>query len=445
VARLLAWREEDFGVSLPPRLVYSRPPPAALLPFCVQERGALPADASGAASELLADARRYTPHPELAFRPRPSHPPRTVLLTGATGFLGIHLLATLAPRVERVYCLVRARSDAEAATRIRSTAERYGVELPWSGGRIHAVAGDISREALGLAPETHEALSRSCDAIVHSAANISYILPYADAGRPNVEGTRNILAFATRERLKALHHVSSLSIYGAAGTLLGLSEVDEDFDLARSLELVTYENGYTRAKWVAERIVTEARAAGLPVSIYRPGFIQGHSATGIGNADDLLCRLWVGNVRMGMYPDFPNKYWLPVPVDYVAAAMAHIVLTQRPGGNYNLLSARHQEPSNNAMFEMLRELGHPLRKVAPHVWFRELARVGPDNALFPLVGFLREKVYHGTRTVLELHHTTPAARDDHTQAALAGTDIRCPDIDGALLERYLRHLLREQR
>ncbi|NBD13898.1 non-ribosomal peptide synthetase [Corallococcus silvisoli] len=442
VAHVLAQVEESFGVSLPSRHVYSHPTPLALLPFC--EAGAAPSEAAprSVRATLLTDARSaplsLVTSPEMAL-------PRTLLLTGATGFLGIHLLAALAPRVERVHCLVRARDDAEAGARIRATARKYGVHLPWGEGRIQAVAGDITRTRLGMEASTHDALALRCDAVVHSAASISYILPYADAGRPNVAGTQQVLAFCAHGRVKPLHHVSSLSVHGAVGTLLGVEEVDEDFALERSLDLMAYENGYTRAKWVAERIAADARGGGLPVSIYRPGFIQGHSRTGIGNPDDMLCRLLVGNAQLGLSPDLPDKYWLPVPVDYVASATAHLVLTQPPGGTYNLAPEREQEPSHNALFDLLGAHGHPVRRVPPAVWLRELGRVGPDNALFPLVAFLREKVYHGTRTVLELHHRTPRVRTDHTRAALAGTDLQCPDIDCVLIGRYVRDLFARHR
>ncbi|MBU8895262.1 amino acid adenylation domain-containing protein [Corallococcus sp. M34] len=444
VARVLARVEEEFGVSLPSRQLYSHPTPAALLPFCATDGGALPQPDS-VRDTLLADAASV---PSLRLNARgtqDARPPRAVLLTGATGFLGIHLLAALASRVERVYCLVRARDTAEAQARVRATAARYAVTLPWSEDRIRAVPGDITRESLGMEPLLHDTLARACDAVVHAAANISYILPYADAGRPNVAGTQNVLAFTAYGRLKALHHVSSLSVYGALGTLKDRQVVPEDFDLDESLDLMRYENGYTRAKWVAERLVTAARAAGMPVSIYRPGFIEGHSRTGIGNADDLLCRLLVGNIQMGIYPDFPQKYWLPVPVDYVATAMAHLVVNQPPGGNYNLVAERSQEPSHNEIFERLGGKGHPLFRVQPHVWLRELTRLGPDNALFPLVGFMREKVYHGTRTLLELHYRSPIADTTNTRAALAGSGIQCPDIDEALLRRYRTHLLQRHR
>ncbi|RKH10231.1 amino acid adenylation domain-containing protein [Corallococcus sp. CA053C] len=444
VAHVLAQVEEGFGVSLPSRRVYSHPTPLALLPFCEAGTGASDLDARSVRATLLTDARSLLLPPVPARGP--SAPlPRTLLLTGATGFLGIHLLAALAPRVERIHCLVRARDAAEAGARIRATARKFGVSLSWGDGRIQAVAGDITRTRLGLEPSVHDALALQCDAVVHAAASISYILPYADAGRPNVTGTQQVLAFCAHARVKPLHHVSSLSVHGAVGTLLGIEEVDEDFALERSLDLMAYENGYTRAKWVAERIATDARASGLPVSVYRPGFIQGDSRTGIGNADDMLCRLLVGNAQLGLSPDLPDKYWLPVPVDYVAHATAHLVLTQPPGGTYNLGPEREQEPGHNALFDLLGTHGHPVRRVAPAVWLRELARVGPDNALFPLVAFLREKVYHGTRTVLELHHRTPRVRADHTRAALAGTDIHCPDIDAALVGRYVRFLFARQR
>jgi amino acid adenylation domain-containing protein/thioester reductase-like protein len=437
VARLLALFEEAFGVALPPRLVYSKPTPAELLPYCLQEREAS-LDTNRARAELLADAAWKAP--SLADKPRAEGLPKRILLTGGTGFLGIHLVAALAPRAQRLYCLVRARDEAEAHARLQETAKRYGVDVAWSD-RIVPVVGDITSETLGLSPERYQEVAHEADAIVHSAANISYILPYSEAGKPNATGARNVLAMATAGKIKAVHHVSSMSVYGATGSLLGLPVVDETFDIDASLDLVSFENGYTRAKWVAEKMISKAKQAGVPVSIYRPGFIEGDSRTGIGNPDDLFGRLLVGNVQMGIYPDFPNKYWFSVPVDYVAGAMAHLVCTQEPGGTYILLPARGQEPSNNGIFSLIGEaMGFPMKRVQPHEWFAELARIGPDNALFPLVNYLREKLYLGRRTVLEVHHRSSVVDTDRTLAALEGSGMHCPDFDASLVTKYMEHL-----
>jgi amino acid adenylation domain-containing protein/thioester reductase-like protein len=451
VAHLLNQIEKEFSVTLPSRLVYEHPTPQSLLIVCLAyaEHGceSLVPSPESVVSSLLKESDYSLPSTTLVSSDdisQLSSLPSCVLLTGATGFLGSHLLCELlqTPSLRTIYCVVRATDDDLALLRINQTFIRF--KLPTCDmTRLVVYAGDITEPHLGLYCDCYQQLAKQVDTIIHAAADISYIRPYSEALKPNIKGTRSLLDFAALHRIKAFHYVSSLAVYGATATLLGLDIVDEEHDIRESLPILFFENGYTKAKWVAESMVKNAQTQGLPVSIYRPGFIQGHSHNGVSNTEDLFCRLLIGNIQLGLYPDFPHKYWLPVPIDYVSKAMAHIVLTQPVGKTYNLMPGRHQEPSNNEIFALIARFC-PMQRVPCREWIKALSQLTADNALYPLVRFLSENVYYDRRTILESHHYTSSVLANNTLKALQGTSIVCPDIDKAYIKQLLSYFVQEQ-
>jgi thioester reductase-like protein len=201
---------------------------------------------------------------------------------------------------------------------------------------------------------------------------------------------------------------------------------------------MSVEFGYVRAKWAAERMVRSAKEKGLAVSIYRPGFISGHRQTGVANVNDTFYRFVSGCLEMGMYPDWPEKYWNPVPVDYVSAVIAHISSEAKYiGGNYNIVVPREQELSNVEIFECFRELGYPLQKISPKNWLNALSTLSTTNPLHPLISFFQEKVYQDRSTILEVHHRTPISQVHNTLDAIQDSGILCPRIDKELMSQYL--------
>jgi thioester reductase-like protein len=272
-------------------------------------------------------------------------------------------------------------------------------------------------------------LGEEVDQIYHVAADTNYIKPYSLIKKSNVDGTANILTLAAHRRHKTLHYISTLAVYGAVTSLLGINEVSEDLDIDFSLPIMSVESGYVRAKWAAERMVKSAKEKGLAVSIYRPGFISGHRQTGVANLNDTFYRFISGCIEMGMYPDWPEKYWTPVPVDYVAAVIAHISLDAKyTDGNYNIVVHREQ---------CFRELGYPLQKISPKNWLNALSSLSTINPLYPLTSFFQEKVYQNRSTILEVHHRTPICQVDNTLDAIQGSGILCPKIDKELIRQYL--------
>jgi len=308
---------------------------------------------------------------------------------------------------------------------------------------LDAIAGDIQQPQLQLPTALFDKLGEEVDQIYHVAADTNYIKPDSEMKKSNVDGTANLIALAAHRRHKTLHYLSSVSVYGAVTSLLGINEVSENYDIDLSAPIMSIESAYVRAKWAAERMVRKAQEEGLAVSIYRPGFISGHRQTGIANLNDMLYRLIRGCIQTGLYPDFPEKYWLPVPVDYVAAVIAHISLdVKHTGGNYNIVVPREQELSHVEIFEFINKLGYPLEKISPKNWLNTLSNMSPVNPLHPLISFIQEKVYQNRSTILEVHHRTPICKIDNTLRAIEGSGIQCPKIDKAQISQYLPNFVK---
>src|SRR5579872_4365191 len=139
-----------------------------------------------------------------------------VLLTGATGFLGMDALARLIERGgedELIAVLVRARDDAGAQQRLREALARLYDELPAGARRVRAVRGDLLEPGLGLSASDRQWLIGSVERIVHCAASISFELPLEEAREINVRGVERVLelarAIAAGGGLRRIVHVST--------------------------------------------------------------------------------------------------------------------------------------------------------------------------------------------------------------------------------------------
>jgi amino acid adenylation domain-containing protein/thioester reductase-like protein len=436
IAHILWLIQRDFGVTISSRLVYEYPTPSDLARLLEFKQTCSDVDDN---SDLMTDALLPS-YLDTSIWHKPAIVKfDTAFITGSTGFLGAHLLHELLIKnsYRNIYCLVRAENDTVAMQKLRATFIKYQlptVELT----RVEVIAGDIEQPRMQLPVTLFEKLSQSVDVIYHVAADTNYIKPYSVIKKPNLDGTANIIAFAAHRHHKTLHYLSTLAVYGAASSFFNMDEVSEDYDIDISLPIMSVEYGYVRAKWTAERMVQTARLKGLNCSIYRPGFISGHKQNCIANLADTFHRSVSGCIQMGAYPDLPEKYWGPVPVDFVAAAITHISTnSQYTGGNYNLTVPRIFELSHVEMFEYINDLGYRVEKISLKAWLKAISTLPESNPLYPLGSFWQEKVYQNRSTLLEIHHRTPTFRIDNTLRAIRGSGLEFPKFDKALVKYYL--------
>jgi thioester reductase-like protein len=233
---------------------------------------------------------------------------RPILLTGATGFVGMAVLARLLAAGHEVHCLIRASDDAEADSRLRAVLQQ--VQAP-ATGRAVAIAGDLTAPRLGLG-QRHDEIAARVGTVIHSAASVAFDLPIEEARAINVEGTRRVLDFAGA--VPDLQRVAYVSTAYVAGDRRGTVYEDDR-------ETGPFRNSYERSKHEAEGVV---RASGLPWTIARPSIIVGESTTGWTASFNVLYAP-LRAFAAGAYPVLPARRRSPVdvvPVDYVADAVA---------------------------------------------------------------------------------------------------------------------------
>ena len=366
--------------------------------------------------------------------------PRETLLTGATGFLGIHLLRELlTSSTGRVHCLVRAGDRTGARRRIAHTAGQYGI-----GGldmdRVVPVPGDLAAPDLGLPTLAFDELARTVDVIYHSGALVNFTYPYEELRAANVTGTAELIRLAGQYRGIPFNYVSTAAVLAGFGAM-GVREVTEETPLGYGDHLRV---GYLETKFVAEELVRNAGRAGLPVAIYRPLDIAGDHRTGAWNTSTELCALIRFMTDTGVAPDIDLPLDL-VPADICAAAIRHISAQARaPGRTYHLASPRHT--LLEALVGRLRQRGFAIRDIPYSKWVDELlgtAAADPGHPMTPFIPLFIDRCEGSELTVAEMYleHIFPAYTRSNTEQALLGSGISFPDIDEGLLDLNIDYLV----
>ncbi len=239
-------------------------------------------------------------------------------VTGATGFIGRHLVARLLERDGDIYVLVREGSSDKLETLI---AEKWiPAAGPDSRTRIKPVTGDLTKPRLGLDDATVDELNGAIDHFFHLAAIYDMTADEERNRIANVEGTRHAVELANAVNAGRFHHTSSIA---AAGQHKGLFREDM-FDEGQKLD-----HPYHRTKFESEKIARTQTQ--VPWRVYRPAIVVGNSRTGEMDKIDgpyyfftaiKLARHYLPGWFPLVGPEF--GYTNIVPVDYVAAAMDHI-------------------------------------------------------------------------------------------------------------------------
>jgi len=356
-----------------------------------------------AAETTLAEFSRHTDQPQTA---APVLPHR-LLFTGASGFLGAHLLHELLNRTEAsIDCLVRAKDDAAAMQRIQHNLTEAGLWQEAFAPRLIAHAGDLAAPMLGLNAATYTQLVDTLDAIWHVASEINLTYPYARLKASNVEGVRHLLALAGAGRPKSVHYLSTTGLFEtSAETIINTDTPLPPFD---SLSL-----GYTQTKWVAEKLLESARQRGLSVTLYRPSRIIGSTTTGYGNRDDFLTLFMQGCLQLGEFPDFAYGEDM-LPVDIVSHQIVSLALQAEQNNRIHHL-VRGAAISYRDIMAWMQAAGATLKPIPLHEWHRHLLAAGENNAFYPLAALLDPAA---ANTVPALTFTPTRATQDILPASL---------------------------
>ncbi|MEO3764614.1 amino acid adenylation domain-containing protein [Streptomyces sp. B5E4] len=327
---------DALGVPVTVSDLYTHRTPAALV-VAVLRRPAQDGD-DGAQEESALMERDALPPADLAHAAARAAgaavvlPPRTVLVTGATGFVGSRAVHRLLDGTQgRVVCLVRARDDAQARSRMVAALRAQGLWEESLGQRLDARAGDLALPRFGWPARRWERYAAECDAVLHAGALVNFLLGYRDHRAANVTGTAHALRFALFGRPKPLHHVSTLGALDRHALHAG-APLGEDTDPRR---VTVPASGYSRSKLVAEKLLLRARELGAPVTIYRLGEIMPAADNGVPNPRALTHLLLSAFHEAGVRPAVPMRTDY-TPVDETAARLAAGLAEGPAGADYHV-------------------------------------------------------------------------------------------------------------
>ncbi|MFF1905327.1 carboxylic acid reductase [Kitasatospora sp. NPDC058218] len=362
-------------------------------------------------TRTIADARTL---------PGPTGEPRTVLLTGASGYLGHFLclewLERLAPVGGTVICVVRGR-DADAARKRLDEAFVSGDDelvrryRELADGHLEVLAGDIAEPRLGLDDTTWKRLADDVDVIVHAGALVNHVLPYNHLFEANVVGTAELIRLGLTGRIKPFTYISSVAV----ATSRAGRPLDEDSDVRVAIPVQQtdegYAGGYATSKWAGEVLLREAHdQCGLPVTTFRSNMILAHSRyAGQLNVPDQFTRLLLSVIATGIAPHSfyrtddgggrRRAHYDGLPVDFTAAAVVTLGGHGAEGyRTFSLVNPNDDGISLDSFVDWLSEAGHRIERVADYddwfVRFEAAMRALPEgqrqHSALPLVhGFKR--------------------------------------------------------
>jgi len=436
-----------FGIVLPLAELFSTPTVHGLAAYIDR---ASKADFAGGAHMSVA-AMTVEAQLDAGIRPAPGQTaptgsPEHILLTGATGFLGAFLLTELLKRTQAtVTCLVRESSRnagdaADVTMRLRKRLQQYGEWDGASASRVIVIAGDLTRPMFGLSEDDYAKLANRIDTIYHSAAEVNLLYAYRNLKAANVDGTREVLRFAVTRKLKRMHHVSTLSMMSSLERQGQVLREDDELDRVGSLI-----GGYAQSKWIAEKLVEQARKRGVPVAVYRPHRITGHSKTGVWNADDMVCRLLRCCFEAKAVPDLEATIEF-APVDFVASAIVELSL--KPGSlgkNFHLVNQSTARLTE--LVEMVKRLGYLLVPLPYVDWQQRMFGVAsnpgsPSHVLMPMFSEQMTEHMLEIKAAIDNPETLPEFDTANTDAGLRGTGVACPDLSLDLLATYFNYMAR---
>ena len=240
-----------------------------------------------------------------------------ILVTGATGFLGARLVSELLTRQPNatLALLIRPRANQPIQTRADALVP------PADRHRVRAYSGDVSLPNCGLSPDDYQSLADQVTRVIHSAATVRFDHSLDEARAINVEGTRRILDFAaSAPNLRSLAYVGTAYVAGERTGLI----LETELNVGQS-----FRNTYEQTKSEAEALVRSRigiEPGKLPGLILRPSIIVGDSQTGVTSSFKMM--YWPLKIyARGLWktvPGYADAILDIVPVDYVAAAVAHL-------------------------------------------------------------------------------------------------------------------------
>ncbi|MGE5329181.1 MAG: thioester reductase domain-containing protein [Deltaproteobacteria bacterium] len=310
-----------------------------------------------------------------------------ILLVGATGYLGAHILNELLISTEsNIYCLVRAKTNNDAKERLKDTFEFYFGNKYTSviDKRVFTVRGDITLEHFGLGQNEYIHMQKKIDAAIHAGALVSYYGDYSNFEEINIRGTEKVIKFC-QEGNKPLLYTSTM---GISGQYLVATKDENKVKMFTENDLYIgqnyFDNPYVRSKYEAEILVNKYIEAGAKIAVLRVGnltgrFTDGHFQKNI--TQNAFYNIMKSIISIGaVSKNILNEAFDFTPVDYCSKAIVKILMKEESlGGVFHLYN--HNRSNVSEIIKLLGKIGIEIKCLERDEFKQLIRKVTADESM----------------------------------------------------------------
>ncbi len=344
---------------------------------------------------------------------------KNILLTGATGFLGIHILHELIKDTDaNIYCLVRAKSGKNSKDRLIGTLRFYFDNdfRKLIGTRIIPVDGDLRYDRFGLSRDMYNEFGNKVDLIIHAAATVKHYGDYSEFEEINVKATGKIIDFAERFK-SALCHISTISVVNGI-----------------------FDNYYVRSKHEAEKLVMEAAKKGIDVSVARVGNLTGRYSDGcfqMNMNENAFYNRLKSIIEIGAISDeYLERLIELTPVDYCSKAIVQL-LNLRGGRVFHLYN--NNCISFSELIDMLNANGFNVRRIDTTAFTDLIAQIAGDNGRQTILSGIINDLIGIDSQKFKIDPALYAP--DETLGILSQANFKWPVVDNDYINKIIKNMI----
>ena len=355
---------------------------------------------------------------------------RRIILFGATGFLGIHILYYLLINTSsKVFCIIRKKDLVNPLNRFIKKFNFYfpDVNIEQYLYRIKIIEGNILDTHFGIEEDLYNRLGTTCDCVIDTAALVKHYGNYEIFNKTNVNSTKKMIAFCKEFHIP-LHYISTMSVSGNGLVKTPTADFTED-DLY--IGQAFKENVYVRSKFEAEKAIIEAcKNEEIIASIYRLGTITNRYIDGMFQenfTDNAFLNRLEAFINLEIFPEeLSNFHFEFSPVDICANFIVQLIQHQHHNLEiYHLYN--HHYISGTKLVHMLSGCG-------ASIMFASLDE-------FKLALSKSKSNYFGiTAYVKNIHNSIVTLHNEKTNSTLETLDLDWPEITPDYIHKILLYL-----
>ncbi len=364
-----------------------------------------------------------------------SHP-KSILLTGCTGFIGKFLLTELLNKTKAtIYCLMRADTEEKGFKLLKNKLTKWKLWNNQYKDRIVVIKGDLALPFLGINNKTYNSISQKIDMIFHNATYMNHLDTYETMKNVNVTGLKNIIKFACINRQKIIQYISTTGVFTKSE--YNSKHIDEDSSINSQMHYKS--NGYNATKWVAEKIIMNAQKRGIPGNIYRLSLVTGDTILGRCDKNQWFTRLLKIYTTLGCGFDDGDTKWLSItPVDYAVQSIVGLALNKPNNNIFHITN-----PELTSLKEIVNHYNSAVEKPLKILNYCDFMKqfkefIEKDNSL-PFVPFIHSNLNDFEENPFII--TKPLIiNSEKTFGYLSKINIKHPPINSILIKKYFGNL-----